>query len=326
MIRSKLKTALRPLIWRLTNRHTDGEQNDIVILSAPRSGSTWLLEMISTQPGMKPIDEPLYKHRVNSLLPIRGRWVYPTLTPEEGCILATYLRAGDVLEHSAPHDFLSPSYHVFTNRRVLKIIRATPLISWFADELQFDTIYLVRHPIAQSLSCIRRGHENVLEQYTDDAKFMSTHLTAEMARFVREIIKTGTPLEQFVTEWCLHNLVPLKSESSPVRWHTVTYEELVLEPAGVTAFLAKVLGLSRRNRLLASIAIPSRTADSSSEQKRQRIAASDADFLISSWREEVTDAQERAAFEILDRFGIDAYRYGDLTPDGALLVSPVLRA
>jgi len=331
MIISSLKDVLRPFIRRFCNFHRYRGRNDIVILAAPRSGSTWLMEIIAAQPGMKYIDEPLTKSTLDSLnmLPIKTRWVYSSLSSDEENILAEYFKGNNKLENFAPHNIFRNNYHFFTDRRVIKIIRATALICWFVNNLQLDTIYMIRHPIAQSLSCIRRGHDSRLDHYIDDEMFVLKHLSRDTETFVRRIMTLGSQLDQIITEWCLHNLVPLRlirDQTYKRIFNVITYEQLVTDPDSVLIFLFEALHLKSRKALFKSVAIPSRTTDSSTEKKRHGIVERNTDFLVSSWRGECTDAQERQAFEILERFGIDAYSYGNLMPNNMLFVSNSFRA
>jgi hypothetical protein len=41
--------------------------------------------------------------------------------------------------------------------------------------------------------------------------------------------------------------------------------------------------------------------------------------LVTKWKTKVTDQEEREAFNILDLFGIDMYRYGSFIPDSRYL-------
>lgn len=43
----------------LATRHYPGDEPNVFIHSLPRSGSTWLMELILTQPGFLPCNEPL---------------------------------------------------------------------------------------------------------------------------------------------------------------------------------------------------------------------------------------------------------------------------
>lgn len=52
-----IREGLRSVLTRL-NAHRPDQAPDVVIVSTPRSGSTWLMEVLATEPGMKPIDEP----------------------------------------------------------------------------------------------------------------------------------------------------------------------------------------------------------------------------------------------------------------------------
>jgi len=49
---------IKRVIASTTNIHLTGNSPNVFIFSTPRSGSTWLMELILTQPGFKPCNEP----------------------------------------------------------------------------------------------------------------------------------------------------------------------------------------------------------------------------------------------------------------------------
>ena len=303
--------------------HRPGDKPDILILSSPRSGSTWLMEVLAAEPGVKDIDEPLMKPRLDyyGINGLRTRWRYASLNPSEQQIFRDLFQEHRVIKSFGSTKVFHPDFNFFSNRRVIKVIRATPLVDWFARETSLQVIHLIRHPIPQSLSCIQRRHDHHLHEYLRDAAFVEEHLTDDLRTFVERIIDEGSDLDRFVVAWCLDNLVPLKKlkVNEDVPWLTVTYEEMVLATEDLIGLLANRLNLSDSQRLLSKVKRPSKVTDSSSQQTVEKILEGDRRFLIEKWTSKVTEEQERGAFEILERFGIDAYHPGRGMPDPNLL-------
>lgn len=316
-----LKEVGKHVVTRFCNCHRPGEKNDIIILSSPRSGSTWLMEMLYTQPGMKYINEPLVKNVLdyNKFLPIKTRWNYLELNEAEQDIFKRYFQEDTKIRHFGPRNILDKNYNFFTNRRVIKVIRANALIEWFARELPFEVIYLVRHPIAQSLSCITRGHHCQLSEYLANSTFKEILDRKGIFDFVCEVNRVGKKLEKFVTEWCLDNLIPISKLNENPDWLALTYEEMILNTEQIIDLLYRKLNLEDKNKLLSRAKTPSRTSDSSTKQTRRKIEAGNANYLLSKWKREVTEEQEGELLEILEKFRINVYQPGRLLPHENLL-------
>jgi hypothetical protein len=58
-----LTRRLQLLVKALTNVHRQGPLPNVFLFATPRSGSTWLMEIIASQPGFKYYDEPLNPRR-----------------------------------------------------------------------------------------------------------------------------------------------------------------------------------------------------------------------------------------------------------------------
>ena len=316
-----LKEAGKRLVNRYLNIHRGGDKQDILILSSPRSGSTWLMELLYAEPGMKYIYEPLGKKILDyhDLLPIDTRWYWITLTDEEKNILGQYFREDGKISHFGPRNFFSRFYNFRTDRRVIKIIRANSIIRWFAREFDFEIIYLIRHPLAQSLSSIKRGHSPCANQFLENELFVHRFLNEELVDYANDVFEGGSKREKFVLEWCLDNLVPLKSSPETEEWLTVSYEELVLKTEAFIKLFCDEFELETENKMLEMVRSPSKTSDSSDRQTRSKIRSGDDQYLIRKWRNDFTEREIEKLFEIVERFGITAYQPGQLLPRSTFL-------
>jgi len=326
-----IKEKIKDITTNLLNIHNHGEKKDIIILSSPRSGSTWLMELIYSQPKIKFINEPFNKYILdhNNFFPIETRYNYLSLNSKEKRLMSDYFKKNKPINHFGPVKVFAKDYNFKTNRRVIKIIRANNLIEWFLNETDFQIIYLIRHPIAQSISCMKRGHVSFYKlkkyvngesEYFQNNLFLSKNLNGEQKEFLLEINKSGSKLEKFVTEWCLDNLLPLKMTYS--KCHdliTITYEEMVLNPYKTIDLLYEKLNLEDKGRLTSKIKKPSKTTDSSTKETKNNIKRWNPEFLISKWRKKITKREEADLFEILKMFSIDAYKEGSNMPTKNLL-------
>jgi hypothetical protein len=271
--------------------------------------------MIASDPEFIAINEPLNKDllRFGNNFGSCFRYNYLTLTETDARLLKSYFS-----QHQQIRLFrriISPSrlLNETPSRRVIKVIRANPLIDWFIESLDFEVIYLVRHPIAQSLSAIQRGHRSRLRLYLQDQKFMERTFNHPERRYIEELIGSGDMLKQFVLEWCIDNLIPLRAaKRGNPRLTVITYEELTIEPIKTINLLHDRLNLTDMGGMVDLIEIPSRVTDSSSKKTISKIVEGEKDYLISKWREHVRPRKERELFEILEKSGITAYSKGEL--------------
>lgn len=314
-IRESLKNTLRPSLARLATAHKPGPLSDVTIVSSPRSGSTWLMEIIATQPGMKYINEPDHKdllERYHALC-IAPRWRWLSLAPHERQDLAHYLLDDRRSGLFGPTNPFSSNHSRRTSRRVLKLIRMTALVEWL-DSLGFATVYLLRHPIPQAQSCMKRRHRILLEEFLSDVHFLQ-HLNPEIISYVRRISSGGDHMLQYVTQWCLENIVALDSPLAGKRFALTTHELLIADPARELERLAQLLCLEHVDLLLARASEPSRTTDSSSAATLESIRAGESSRLLNLWRRDLSPKEEHRLLEPLQIFGIDVYRYGEILPD-----------
>lgn len=312
------------VLSRSINWHRRGNKQDIAILCSPRSGSTWLMEALSTQSRLGFLNEPLYKPYIefNKVLP-KSQLVYVNLSADEQTLLKHYLTQSQAIKHCGPRSIFDKGYSLITTRRVHKIINATPLIDWFVDELGFAVVHLIRHPLAQCLSSLKHRIPYRIAPFINTHSFMNDVLTKEQRTLTERIYKNGSDHEKYVTGWCLENIVPLRRAESPscIR---ITYEELVSSPTESFEFLAEKLNLDDITKLTSRLKVPSRTATSTSPDRLKGIRDRDSDYLLKEWGQRIEKSEASALFKILSVFNIDIYKDNDPFPSEPYLHFPDL--
>lgn len=316
----KPRLSLKQLVKSHSNIHRPGHNPDVFLFSLPRSGSTWLMELIWSQPGFKCCDEPtdLRNPYCRERL---AMFSWESLYGDDAAKkLETYIR--DLCDGRS--SFLNPSprrsyYRPLTDRLVLKILTGfEDKISWFHQTFNGKIVYLLRHPIAVSLS---REYFPTLNALMNGS--YRRYFTYDQLRFAEGILESGSKLQVGVLSWCIQNSVPLKElhDDSVL----VSYEQMVLDPEPVISRLASVLELPNRERMMNQLAVPSgvkRKSDSETREILETAEVGSRRMLVDKWRSKVSDREERQAMEILRHFDLDLYQAGDLLPSPRVWICP----
>lgn len=297
--------------------HFPGNDKDIIIISTPRSGSTWLMEIIGSVSGLKPIREPLNlrKPEVPDMLGFKT-WEESYTNANQNQIIS-YLK---VFSKSNFYDRrfkrerpLSSTWHFLTHRLVYKILHgAEHMLSVLEESLDAHVILLVRHPIPVSLSREVAPRTAAMLKSDFAKNFNQTQLN-----LATEILRSGDDFKISVLDWCLQNKVPLANWKP--NWTLVSYEEMVTDPEGCVKKLFTELGLkttSKTKKMLYRASGSSGKSDTESQNvifDKEKIM-SNREWLISKWKDKVTEEELNETFHILKIFEIDLY-----TSDSALL-------
>ncbi|MBV7337965.1 sulfotransferase [Chloroflexi bacterium TSY] len=299
-----------------TNIHQPNGLPNVFIFSAPRGGSTWLMEVIRTQPGFKSCSEPLYLQNpdvkrhlsIDDWHTLYQNDALPTLHH----YFDAFCRGKLGYMNANPR---SPHYRLFTQRIVFKILHGGEgHINWFRDQFNGRIVVMIRHPMAVTVSS--EIHPRLSAFLESD---YAEHFSAEQLAECRHIMDSGDELEKGTLSWCLQNAVPLWQATPD--WSIVTYEQLVLDPEPVLQQLAITLELPRVDWMLDRLRVPS-TSQTKSDLETQRMLETKCQQnrhqLIRKWRRKISALDERRAMHILEIFALDIYRSDELLPNRRL--------
>lgn len=306
------KRALLQSLRPYTNWHRPSEAPNAFIFSMPRSGSTWLQELIWTQPGFKYCNEPLnlkedFLRRKSSISGFEE--LYNSSSRDK---VIDYLRLFCI----GNHHFLDPSplrkyYRLVTNRMVFKIIHGGEIfINDIAEKCNGKVIFLIRHPIAVSLSRKTLPRLNVL----CSAQILQ-QFSPSQQKLAQDIQTKGTFLEKGVLSWCIQNQLALRQRRPD--WLVITYEQLTVEPKPIIEALVENLGLSHPERIWQQLNIPS-AVKVQSEQKAVEMMAGEQQqrrLLIERWREKVLPEEASRLMQIAADFELDVYTNNNSYPE-----------
>ncbi|SJZ46794.1 sulfotransferase [Selenihalanaerobacter shriftii] len=314
-----VREKLKYLPARLFNFHNDGDNKDIFIFTSPRSGSTWLMELIASQDNIKYVNEPLHINRHKGLLTdINPNWVEIYSGQDRKrkfCNFFNRIISEELFVGQQKFkEIHKGQFDYFTNRRVFKILRGKDLINVFEEKFEIQVVYLLRHPIAVALSLMKEDLEDRVNHFLANKDYKEQFLHDDLIEFSRSILKNGSRFEIKILQWCLENLPSLKFLNNK-NWIVISYEEMVVEEEKILRELYKELELENLDKLYSQVKIPSRTTD----EKNQKFINDSTneiinkEFLIKKWDNVVSQIQKEKAFAILDEFGIDIYQLGQFT-------------
>jgi hypothetical protein len=320
-LRHALSVTAKEAIWLMTARHRQGAKKNICLFATRRGGSTWIMELIATQPGVRSLNEPFGSWFGVGAQVLRmpkyaaGHPVHFESPEEEERFRAfTELLLSGRAPVNAPWSFWRKGYRFRSDRLVLKILEAKALIDWFDRTFDVQIVYVTRHPIPQALSCIRNGWAPSSRAYLGDPWFREEQLGDELADYAFEVVRTGSALERYVLNWALENYVPLKLIHDRPAWIYASYEECVVRQEATLERLAEALELTDVDAMRGAFSRPSSTSRMSQAQTLEQIQRGDAGAALRAWRHRISEEEERGALEILARLRIPLYEVGSDLP------------
>jgi len=311
------KDLIKEAIWYLCNRYKQGEQKNICLFSTRRGGSTFLMELIAANKGIRFCDQPFsIKSSLSgqiSHLPIFDRSQVISLDEDDEAMVRAYLEKifSGTLNVQAPWRFWRRDFDFLANRMVLKIVDAKGIIDWVDRNFPVHIVYSTRHPIPTVLSIMRNRWELTASAYLRDRHFVSNYLDPDQHAYAQNLLANGTLFQKHILNWCLENLVPLRLIGERPHWLYLSYEELMLDPAKAIERLSEHLHLADIERMREKISMPSKSTRShSTADASAAIKDGDRRTILGRWRRELSRKEERSAFDILDRLNVSVYHYG----------------
>jgi hypothetical protein len=281
-----------------------------LVLGSGRSGTTWLAEAIARQ------------HR--------GRLLFEPFHPQLGTMGGDGRLFLDPAEH--PPSFERSARRVLSGRvrgpyidgvrlarlprgRVVKDVHASNLLPWLrANYPEVPAVYVVRHPIAASLS---RLHSDVFYGLGDYLATPAGREDAERSPVSSWLPlydgyrKHPEPLVRLVAEWGVENAYPLGQRDDPgvaLTFYEVAVQDPVAELARLGELCGKALGPARVSPQIGELRRPS-----AMDWRRTAAEANrSGDWVrhLGRWTSEVPEPVVGECLQVLSEFGLD-WLYGD---------------
>lgn len=289
--------------------------NTIVMTGSPRSGTTWLSEVLHTIPRSCILHEPINPNAVSEVNALGLGW-RPYIAPEadwpEAEEFMMRVLTGQVLNsHTARRASLA---EILRNERwIVKFVRASRLLRWMTEKFPIRTpILLMRHPCAVVASQMRHPAWSPTASPLVDSRFLGAY------PWVSDILADIETLEEVLAAtWCMDYFAPL-STPKPHPWLLVTYEKLVRYGEEEIHRIFNALELEVPKSAVNYLRTPSMSV-------RGHSPILIGEDLLAGWTKYLSKEQVKRILHLVSAFGLDFYGEG-LEPDYERLEDqPVVR-
>ena len=286
---SHIKLFGTKVLLNLLSRRKDLDPNQVIlIVSDPRSGSTWLSEVLSTINQSYIIDEPLHINNVHELKALKFEW------RQHIPVNRNWPAAKQFFKNLFSGKINNPSISKLGSAKngqqlIVKTIRAKLLLPWLCQQFNFTykPIVLVRHPLAMIASLKKH---NAFDYPFNKIKSID-HVFEKHLSFLS---KLETNTEQQLALWCLAN--KYLSEIKDVKWMVIKYESLIRNFDHTINYIFKTWGL----KLPLNIKESKLRASSSTTKK-----TFDLDTQLHGWKDVLSPEEVDRYNMILKYFSID---------------------
>lgn len=310
----KLKRKIRlnvdqpiPLaVLRLALHGKCAERDALVLTGTPRSGTTWLAQVLSEIPHSSVLFEPLHPGEVLDAKQAgfsEAKYVRPDATWEEGERFLARVFQGRVLNKWTTREI--GLRKLFATRfLIVKLVRANRLLSWLSENAAVRSpAMIIRHPCAVVASQLRGS-------WADRPRPEAPEFLADYPAFRAVLARIHTPEEYLAASWAMDYFAPL-AVTQPRRWQLVTYERLVSDFEEEVGRLFKAWDIE----IPENVARQSRTPSSTTPPAG--IGG------LTGWQKRLDKDQVRRILDVTSEFGLDFYGE-DVEPDYDRLHSPSL--
>ena len=297
-------------------------EDTVVISGSPRSGTTWLLELLRKMPDYKALNEPLMYEEArdehgfswrthispDEEAPKQEDYIREILSGRMGISPAWYFEAD-----SRPEQLIE---HAARKKLVVKFCRLNRMLHWFTNRFEVrGVIFIVRHPCAVVASMIKHGawDEERLQGFGDQSRQQALH-GAEKLPFSDED-DLGAMLDGLTTReeilaamWALDHYLPLVAHAkNHFPWILVPYERLVTRGRAEVERVVDALGLDATPEMFAQLDEPS-----SSVKDKLHLSAK---RQLSKWQRQLSPTDIDAVLRVVDHVGLSAAYTDAIEPD-----------
>lgn len=274
---------------------------NILIFSSPRSGSTWLAELINTLPNSVILWEPLHLRKVKEFRELGFDWRQHIPEDEQWKEAEEVFR--ELLKGKLLNSWMSskdfPLKFCRADRMIIKFVRANGMLPWLTKTFEFEKepVFLLRHPFAVVASQMKEGSWDNKSEGFQVPGMPFNSIFREHAPFLSTL---KSKEEGIVANWCINNKIVLTNKRNGKDWIVLHYENLLLKPEEELQRIFNRWNLPMPEGILNNITKASSTTQEPTFQK-------DLEAQLSKWQVFFKDEQIEQLQKVLDYFEIDTY-------------------
>jgi len=297
---ARLRGLVSSNLARVFNNGAYDLDRTVVISGFPRSGTTWLAQVISSLPGCGLVFEPLNTDRVRGARVAGFGWDNFRLADDEWAEGERFM--SDVLAGKTLNSWTASRLPLLrstnVNRWIVKFVRANPLLPWLVRHFpRSKPVLVLRHPCAVYSSWIQRHWPVAGYAPPKKARFF-----AAFPEYLETREKLSTPEEFFAAAWCIEHCAIFRQMNAG-ELVMCYYEDLVLDAERELDQICRILDIPINKDLSGIIKRPSSKASNT-------LQAGSVNQLT-AWRERLPSDVGKRIVGVLKAFDLHCY---DLSP------------
>ncbi len=297
-----MKQHLRSAVISTALRVKRHKPEDAIVLSCdPRSGSTWISEVLGATTPSAVIWEPFHRDNVPEVkdlgfawrqyIPADANW------PEAETLIRKVMSGGVINQWTS---WANPAVDFLrAERLIVKCCRANGFLPWMVRKIAFKRkpIHFLRHPFAIAASQIKMGNFDTEGMDRDLDRGPYTQYIVESSRYIRGL---STDEEKIVAMWCRTHQAALNDPLTRERTIRVHYENLTMDPAREIQRVFDGWGESMPSNVLSLVRKASRMTEKTSKLETP-------EQQISKWRKHFSDKQVARMTNVITDFNLTNY-------------------
>ena len=288
----------------------------ILVFGAPRSGTTWLAEVLSAPTGSTLILEPLKLAHLQHLGYTENPYIQPTAKDK-----TTYEYFYKIFSGKIADGYNTYYTHLLkvlnTKQWVIKFIKANRLLPWILENFHFTQkpVFIIRHPCGVVYSQMK--HPFVSKPLTipeDDLKALKV-IFGEIPEVVKKI-KTRAGIKALT--WVIDNYIPLHYWK-PENLIVVPYERLVLDGGKELKRIYSEWGMNVPQEALLHLRKRSKEARGWSEFDRR------GRKKLGTWKKHLSSDEIEEILSIVHSFGFEEFSE-EIEPEYEMLLQHLIHS
>jgi len=305
--------------------HKTIEQEDsIFVAGSPRSGTTWLMDILLAMPNYAAVMEPVNPQwfpKVTKIGFSSKTYLSPDKEWREGEIFLKKIFTGKIQSQLPPYTLSANSImkRILANKLVIKSIRLNRMLPWIIKRFQFKSmLFIIRHPCAVINSQMKSGftgYNASTYPYQDrfptkeDIIREASELDGLNKKLLKKLEKIKAIEEILAASWCLDNFIP-STFSKPNNWITLSYEKLLTDANNQFSSIFKTF--DKQDIVDSAVKNLNKPSIVTLESELNKVG--NPDIQLSKWKKSLSKEQIKNILNIVSDFGLDFYSY-DVEPN-----------
>jgi hypothetical protein len=300
-------------------------KNTILIVGSPRSGTTWLMEILATLSNYTYTFEPLnpiwcpesfklgFRSRTyiqpNKNCSIKEDFLKKIFT---GQISKVPVKENLIISLLSGFSIKNTMCHLLGKKLIVKSVNMNRMLPWIAEKFPLRKIFLIiRHPCAVISSQIKSGlcgYRTSRYPYIDifptknDILEEASEINGVNPNLYNKLKKIKKREEILAASWCLDNFVPLNYKK-PHNWTNIFYEKLVKDGENEITHLFNEIG----EQIIPKAAFHKLKKPSMVVEKKDKELIKKPIQQLTKWKKTLSNKQINIILKIVSEFGLEFY-------------------